>query len=144
MTPTPMPSLSSRRTGMPQWIWRALLVVAVLQCAAVLLATLAHIAGLVSEPAGQLDGIVAAMAVCVVLLALLLYRQYSTPTAETTPQDQRDDDLMAAQLASDLAPLMPMTWQPIPHLAHDALITHDPSPSSTTPLPLHPDALKSA
>jgi hypothetical protein len=144
MTPTPMPSLSSRRTGMPRWIWRALLVVAVLQCAAVLLATLAHIAGLVSEPATQLDGIVAAMAVCVVLLALLLYRHHSTPTTETTSQDQRDDELMAAQLAPDLAPLMPMTWQPIPHLAHDALVTHDPAPSSSTPHPLHPDALKSA
>lgn len=143
MMPTPMPTLSSRRSAMPRWVWRALVVVAVLQCAAVLLATLAHLAGLVSEPATQLDGIVAAMAVCVVLLALLLYRHHSTPVAGTTPQDQRDDALMAAQLAPDLAPQAPMTWQPVPHLAHDSLTMRDPAPAST-PLPLHPDALMSA
>lgn len=143
MTPTPMSSLSSRRAAMPQWVWRALLVVAVLQCAAVLLATLAHLAGLVSEPATQLDGIVAAMAVCVVLLAVLLYRHHSPTATATTLQDQRDDALMATQLTPDLAPQMPMTWQPVPHLAHDTLTTHDPVLPST-PLPLHPDARMSA
>ena len=141
---TSTPTHSSRRAVMPQWIWRALLVVAVLQCAAVLLATLAHIAGLVTEPASQLDGIVAAMAVCVVLLATVLYRQHAPLTAETTPQDQRDDALMAAQLAPDLAPLSPMTWQPIPHLAHDALTPPDLALSPSTPFPLPTDALRSA
>lgn len=144
MTPTPMSPYPSRRAALPQWIWRALLVVAVIQCAAVLLAALAHIAGLVSEPATQLDGIVAAMAVCVAFLALLLYRHHATPTTESTPQEQRDDALMAAQLAPDLAPLTPMTWQPIPHLAQNVTVQRDRTPSPSTPLPLPPDALKSA
>lgn len=144
MTPTPMSSLPSRRRVMPQWIWRALLVVAVVQCAAVLLATLARIAGLVSEPATQLDGIVAAMAVCVAVLALLLYRYHATLTTETTPQEQRDDAFMVAQLTPDLAPLTPMTWQPIPHFAQHVPVTRDPAPSQSHPLPLPHDELKSA
>lgn len=144
MMQTPLSSRPSHRTAISQSIWRALLVVAVIQCAAVLLATLAHIAGLVSEPATQLDGIVAGMAVCVALLAFLLYRHHSAATTEATPQDQRDDDIMAAQLAPDLAPLTPMTWQPVPHLAHDAMVTRDHAPSPSTPLPLPHDALKSA
>lgn len=141
---TPTPSHSSRHAAMLQWIWRGLLIVAVLQCTAVLLATLARIAGLVSEPATQFDGVVAAMAVCVALLATVLYRQHGAVTTETSPQDQRDDALMAVRLAPDLAPLAPMTWQPIPHLAHDALTTPDAALSPSTSRPLPTDALKSA
>lgn len=144
MMQTPMPSRQSHRKAMSQSVWRALLVVAVIQCAAVLLATAAHIAGLVSEPATQLDGIVAGMAICVALLAFLLYRQNGAVTSEATPQDQQGDDIMAAQLAPDLAPLTPMTWQPVPHLAHDATLTRDRAPSPSTPHPAPHDALKSA
>ncbi len=144
MMQTPTSSRQSHRTAMSQSVWRALLVVAVIQCAAVLLATVAHTVGLVNEPATQLDGIVAGMAICVALLAFLLYHHHGAVTSEATPQDQQGDDIIAAQLAPDLAPLTPMTWQPVPHLAHDATLTRDQAPSPSTPLPLPHDALKSA
>ena len=129
---------------MPRWIWRALLIVAGLQCAAVLLAALARIVGLVSEPATLLDGIVAAMAVCVALIALLLYRHHTALNTEVSQHDRNGDAVMAAQLTLDLAPLTPMTWHPIPHVSHDALTTHDLPPAPSTPLPLLPEELKSA